>query len=121
MSTESKKVTHSLEQLTRLSVVYLRNALNNPRWTGDLEDHIKGCDVLRLLPKVNIPNDIVQRNSDEATLEWGEAIALPVWEIDDSARDTCRKALKFAFDNKMLPVNEHSVALIRLFNLKNVK
>jgi hypothetical protein len=116
MSTEIKY--HELEQISRLSVVYLRNALNNPRWTDGLDDHIKGCDVLRALPKINVPSEVVAKGSDEATLEWGEGVGLPLWKIDDATRDTCRKALKFAFDNKMLPVNEHSLALIHLFSLR---
>lgn len=120
MSTETKRTIHPIEQLTRGAVLYLRNAINNPSWAEDpLEDYLKGADVLRLLPKELPPKEVLA--SDEAFLSWAEPICLPLWEITDEVRDTCRKALKFAFDKRNIAINEHGALLIRAFGLKVTK
>lgn len=107
----------TIENVSRLAVVYIRSALNNPQWTQGLDDYIRGCDLLRTLPKITIPPEALA--TDEAGLAWGQKVHLPKWEVTDDDFETIRKALKLAFNNKTVPINEVSVSLIATFNLKS--
>lgn len=109
--------TKTFEKLNRLSVVYIRAALNNPQWTTGLDDYIHGCDLLKTLPKLNIPPEAMV--TDEAGIKWGSVPCLDKWEIDETDYECVRKALKLAYQNKVVPINEISVALITTFNLKS--
>lgn len=114
MSTDTK--THKIE-LSRLSIVYLRAALNNPGWTNGLDDYVKGCDTLRALPKLYVPKTIT---NDEDVLRWGDEPGTNVIvDLSDESRDTCRQALKKFFEIKAVSMNEHSVDLIKKFSLKS--
>lgn len=115
MSTEPAPKTHSIEGLSRLSIVYLRNALNNPQWVSGLEGYTAGMEAIVAVPKRVIPKDLT---SDEAVLAWADAEPVPAFTITDAVRDTIRTALKHAFSTKSLPVNEHATALIAVFSLK---
>lgn len=106
-----------LDNISRLQVHYLRMALNNPRWTTELQDYIDGCDILRLLPVQKLPST----TDDAEALAWGADIALPSLELTEDHFETVRKASKWAIENKLFPVNEQTVGLIRLFALKSAK
>lgn len=122
MSTESTTAsnipavkTHEIVDLSRLALVYLRQALSNPRWADGIEDYIAGSDALRAFPKLFMPKEIT---SDEEGLAWGKPM-IDTITITDGIRDTCRKALKRAFADKAFVMNEHSGSLILIFSLKS--
>ncbi len=114
MSSEPAPKTHSIEGLSRLSIVYLRNALNNPAWVSGLEGYTAGMEAIVAVPKRVIPKDLT---TDIDVLAWavGESVS---FIVTDPVRDTIRTALKHAFSQKSLPVNEHAHALIVAFSLK---
>jgi hypothetical protein len=119
MSAEQKKTptVHTLDNLSRLSILYIRNALRSPDWiTNGLDDYAAGCDALRALPAVALP---LECKDDDSVLGWANAMSWPPFEIDDAVRDTCRKALKHAFREKRLPLNDHAAVLITLFSLRS--
>lgn len=112
MSTETK--THELKAVPALTVVYLRNSLNNPAWANGLDDWINGCDALRAIPRIFIPKGM---SDDVEIFTW--SIKNPeTFTLSDKDRDACRAALKKAFDTKSLPINEYATNLITLFSLK---
>lgn len=114
MSTEKK---HSLT-LTQGATMYLRNALNNPRWTGeDLSAWVDGCDIIRALPRIRIPAEC--QADDDKFMDWGRIACVTDLKVDDAFRDNCRKALKNQFKEKLVPVNEFAAELISVFNLKS--
>ena len=111
-----KPATHTIDGLSRLSIVYLRAALNNPAWVSGLDGYSQGMDAIVAIPKHVIP---VSLTADTAVLAWADESTVPPFHISDAVRDTCRVALKYAFVNKVLPVNAHAYALITKFSLKS--
>lgn len=109
--------TRTVKDLSRLSVIYLRNSINNPQWTASLDDYIRGCDLVARLDRLVIPDDVL-RKGDESTLTWGAAIHYPSLILSQDEYDIAVRALRLAFNNKSMPVNVESIALIRKFNLK---
>ena len=112
MSTEEKK--HKYTDLPALTVVYIRNAVNNPAWASGLEDWILGCDTLRTIPKIVIPKGLQE---DATIFDWADKTPVS-FTLSDKERDTVRTALKKAFELKALPINEYSASLIHHFSLK---
>lgn len=112
MSTDKK---HEYKDIPALTVVYIRNAVNNPAWAGELQDWINGCDALRTIPKLVIPK---QLREDDEIFAWSDENRVS-FSLTDVERDTIRKALKKVFEVKGLPVNQFSVRLITEFNLKS--
>ena len=104
MSTEIKEIPG-------LTVVYLRNALNNPAWTTTLDSWIEGCEVLKSIPKLSIPPTLVR---DEEIFAWSEAHKA-TFTLSKAQTNTCVTAIKKAVEGKTLPMNEYSAALIPLF------
>lgn len=114
MSTETQK-KHEFTGVPALTVVYLRNALNNPSWASGLQDWVDGCDALRTIPRVFIPKGM----TDDLEIFTWAVKNLESFQLSDTERDICRKALTKAFEIKALPINEYAVRLITLFSLKS--
>lgn len=112
MSTEKK---HTIENVPGLTVVYLRNALNNPQWAQGMDDWVSGCDALRAVPKLAIPKGMTD---DVEIFKWADATP-STFTLSDGQRDACRSALKKAFELKALPINEYATSLIGTFALKS--
>ena len=113
MSTDKTANKHDFI-LPALSVIYLRNAINNPVWASQLDDWVNGCDTLRIVPKITIPRQFTQ---DEDIFKWADENIIS-FTLSDKERDVCRIALRKVFDNKGLPINEYATLLISTFSLK---
>ena len=107
--------THEYKDIPALTVVYLRNAINNPVWASEMQDWITGCDTLRIIPKIVIPK---QLREDDEMFAWSEENKF-AFTLADTERDICRKALKKVFEVKGLPVNQYAARLIHDFSLKS--
>lgn len=106
---------HPLPGLTRLAVVYLRNAVNNPKWSKGISDFVAGASVVDKLSDTNIPEDA---KTDAAVLAWGSVLHDTPIELTDKERDAARSAFRLAIDEKHVAVNRHSVLLITLLGLE---
>jgi len=107
--------THKLTGLTQLAAVYLRAAVNNPKWTKGISDFIAGASIMDKLPDVYIPKDCV---TDQEVLQWGSVVLPDEVSLTDRERDAARVAFRHAIDEKHVAINKHSVLLITLLGLE---
>lgn len=114
MSTDLPKL-HPLPGLTRLAVVYLRNAVNNPQWAKGISDYIAGANVVGKLPDTFIPKDLV---GDYEVLKWGNELIPVTISLTDKERDAARLAFRKAIEDKHVAINSHSVLIITLLGLE---